>query len=245
MLAALATVIGGGIPLLHKELKEKHLSLLVAFSAGVLLSTGLNHMIIESFAEAGKLAMLFVSIGFIGLYAYEKVAMVHACREHDCEVHKFGPAAMVGMGFHSFLDGFAIAVSFEFERTLGMLVIGAVILHRLPTGISTACILLANNYKEGRAWRVLAVIAGLAIAGAFTGILIPLKETFYLSAFTGILIPLKETFYLSLAVGLSGGTFLYISTSDLLPMAHKNNQDYRVPGFFLIGFLSVLATSLF
>lgn len=214
--------------MLHRKLSEKQLTLLVAFSAGVLLSTSLNHMIIESFSATGRLAMLFVSIGFLVLYGYEKIAMVHACREHDCEVHHFGFASLIGIGFHSFLDGFAIAVSFEFQATLGVLVIGAVVLHRLPTGISIACILLSHGYDEARAWRALSLIAALAILGTIGG----------------LLIPANQSQLLSLAVGLSGGTFLYISTSDLLPMAHKNKQDYRVPLYFLTGFLCVLAASL-
>ncbi|MFQ5436038.1 MAG: ZIP family metal transporter [Anaerolineae bacterium] len=226
-LAAGATVIGGGIPLLRKQLNEKHLTLLVAFSAGVLLSTGLNHMVAGSYAAAGRWAMLAVSVGFILLYGYEKLAMIHACREQDCEVHHFGGAALVGMGFHSFLDGFAIAVSFEFEKTLGLLVILAVFLHRLPTGISLTSIMLANHYHKSKAWWRLILIAGLAVVGALSG----------------VLLPISQTFVLSLAVGLSGGSFLYISTSDLLPIAHENNRDYRVPLFFLLGFLGILATS--
>ncbi|MFQ5601745.1 MAG: ZIP family metal transporter [bacterium] len=227
ILAAGATIIGGGIPLLHKKFTEKHLTLLVAFSAGVLLSTGLNHMIVESFAEGGRWAMLTVSLGFVALYGYEKLAMVHACREHDCHVHHFGKSALFGLGFHSFLDGFAIAVSFEFEKTLGLLVIVAVILHRLPTGISTTSIMLSHDYHNSRAWLNLSLIAVLAVVGAFIG----------------VVIPLQQPFFLSLAVGLSGGTFLYISTSDLLPLAHENNQDYRVPICFLIGFLGILGAS--
>ena len=133
------------------------------------------------------------------------------------------------MGFHSCLDGFAIAVSFEFEKTLGLLVIAAVILHRLPTGVSMGVIMLSHQYQKAKAWLILTIIAVLAIVGAFIG----------------ILIPIDEPFFLSLAVGLSGGTFLYISTSDLLPAAHENNRDYKVPLFFLLGFLGVLATSFF
>ena len=213
--------------MLHKKLSDKQLSLLVAFSAGVLLSTGLNHMVAQSFAESGRWAMLSVSLGFVVLYGYEKMAMVHACREQNCQVHHFGGSALVGMGFHSFLDGFAIAVSFEFEKTLGVLVIVAVMLHRLPTGISMVVIMLSNKYNETKAWITLTTIAALAIVGALTG----------------TLIPVQENLILSLAVGLSGGTFLYISTSDLLPMAHENSQDYRVPIAFLVGFLGILTAS--
>ena len=73
----------------------------------------------------------------------------------------------------------------------------------------------------------LSIIAGLAVMGGVVG----------------VLVPLGEKFILSLAVGLSGGTFLYISTSDLLPMAHENNRDYRVPFCFLLGFVGILGAS--
>lgn len=228
LFAAGATVFGGSIPLLRKNLSEKHLTFLIAFSAGVLLSTGLNHMLVESFERSGQVAVFAVSLGFIFLYGYEKLAMVHACREQDCHVHSFGRAALFGIGFHSFLDGFAIAVSFELQKTLGLLVIGAVVLHRIPTGISLSAILLSHGFKSRRAWATLCAIAGLAIVGAVAG----------------MILPLSNMYVLSLAVGLASGTFLYISTSDLLPMAHENVQDYRVPIFFLIGFLGVLFTTL-
>ena len=229
ILAAGATVLGGGLPLVHKKISQKQLTLLVAFSAGVLLSTGLNHMVVESYTKAGRWSMLFVSLGFMILYGFEKMAMIHACREQHCDIHHFGHAALFGMGFHSFLDGFAIAVSFEFEKSLGLLVILAVILHRLPTGFSTSTIMLANNYNHTRSWWTLGIIGGLAVVGAICG----------------LLVPLEGEFYLSLAVGLSGGTFLYIATSDLLPLAHENYQDYRVPFFFLAGFLTILGASFF
>jgi zinc transporter ZupT len=228
-LAATATIAGGSVLLFQHRLSDRHLSLLVAFSGGVLLSTGINHMIVESFAEAGRWAVVGVSLGFVMLYGYEKISMVHACREKECHVHKFGAGALIGMGFHSFLDGFAIAVSLEFEPTLGILVIIAVILHRLPTGVSLAAILLSHNYENVRAWRTLVTISLLAIFGAAAG----------------TLIPVTANSVLGFAVGLSGGTFLYISTSDLLPMAHENNQDYQVPFFFLTGFLAILLMSLF
>ena len=220
-------MVGGAIPLLNRKLRDEHMTLLMAFSAGVLLSTGLNHMIVESYAEAGRWAMLAVSLGFLLLYGYEKLAMIHACRERDCEVHQLGVAALIGLGIHSLLDGFAVAVSFEFAQPLGSLVVVAVLVHRLPTGISIATILLANKYQKPRAWMTLSIIAGLAVMGGVVG----------------VLVPLGEKFILSLAVGLSGGTFLYISTSDLLPMAHESNRDYRVPFCFLFGFVGILGTS--
>ena len=102
--AAFATIVGGGVPLLHRRLSERHLTLLVAFSGGVLLSTGLNHMIAESFAETGRWAMLGVSMGFVILYGYEKISMVHACREKRIrsadQLRSYYPSRM-GRGYRS------------------------------------------------------------------------------------------------------------------------------------------------
>lgn len=226
-LAALFTILGGSIPLSRKSFEHETLTLLVAFSAGVLLSTGLNHMLPDSFSAAGRWAPVSVSAGFLLLYLSEKVTMIHACQEEECQAHEFGRFALLGIGFHSFLDGFAIAVSLAFGVSLGILVIVAVLLHRLPTGISIASVMLVNHYPLKRAWFGLILIGFLAIVGAFIGLILPVKDSATLPA----------------AVGLTAGTFVYISTSDLLPMAHQSTRDYRVPIAFLVGFLGMLGTS--
>jgi ZIP family zinc transporter/zinc and cadmium transporter len=229
-MAALFTLLGGAIPLAHRKISRNTLTILVALSAGMLLSTGLNHMIIESFEKIHAQAMLGVSLGFLLLYGIEKMTMVHACREEDCKFHHFGGAALLGIGFHSFLDGFAIAVSLKFGMALGTVVVLAVLLHRLPDGIAIATVMMANHYSLKKAWWLLTVVAGLAIAGTLFGIT---------TVFSGI----ESERYFSMAVALSAGTFIYIATSDLMPMAHENIRDYRVPIAFAVGFLGILITA--
>src|SRR3989304_10510843 len=98
LLAALFTVAGGGLPLLKKNLGPRGLSLLVAFSAGVLLSAGINHMIAESYEVIGKWSLLSVSLGFIIVYLLEKGSMIHSCREVGCEVHYIGGGVLFVLG---------------------------------------------------------------------------------------------------------------------------------------------------
>ena len=132
-LAAGATIIGGGIPLLRKKLSDKQLSLLVAFSA-VVLTAGMNHMVAESVAEAGRWAMLSVSIGFVVLYGYEKMAMVHACREHDCHVHSFG----LGVNFPLLNRIFFVE---------GRYTIGLVDINEHTTGLSSGTLNVLSDIK--------------------------------------------------------------------------------------------------
>ncbi len=223
-LAALFTFLGGSLPLLKKELKPKHLSWLIAFSAGILLSTGLNHMVAESIEKAGHEAMLAISTGFVFLFLIARFAMVHACGEEECETHTFGGIALAGISFHSFLDGFAIAVSMETSVSLGYIVVLGILMHRIPTGISIASIMLANHYKQEKAFIILFLIGLTAILGALFG----------------FLIPFESVRLLGIGVGFSAGVFIYIATADLLPMVHVKKGDYISPLSFVIGFLGIM-----
>lgn len=228
-LAAAFTIAGGSLPLARKQLGERGISLLVAFSAGVLLSAGLNDMLPESFNLANTGAVIGVSAGFMLLYLIEKVTMVHACREQGCKVHPFSFFALLGIGFHIMLDGFSIAVSGEARATLGLVVAFAVLAHSFPSGVSIASVMLSCGYKRSKAWWMLVLLSIQAIIGAVIGL-------FFAGA---------SDQALGFAIGLSAGTFLYISTSDLLPIAHETNwKDYSVPMFFTAGFGLMLATAL-
>lgn len=229
VLAASFTIAGGSLPLARKQLSERGISLLVAFSAGVLLSAGINDMFPESYRLAEGSAVIGVSVGFVLLYMIEKFTMVHACREQGCRVHPFGFFALVGIGFHTMLDGFSIAVSGQARASLGLVVAFAVLAHSFPSGVSIAGVMLSCGYKRIKAWWVLIVLALMAVVGAIVGLF-----------FSG-----ASDVVLGVGIGLSAGTFLYISTSDLLPVAHETNwHDYSVPLAFTAGFALMLGAAL-
>lgn len=223
LLAAASTVIGGSLPLIRSDLSERLRSLVVAFAAGVLLSVGLNELVPESFEAAGRGALVAASVGFIVLYLVERVTTIHVCRDKECDIHTFGNIALIGIGFHSMLDGFAIAVGFGVRPEVGLAVAGAVLVHRFPDGVSIAAVALANRYSRGRAWAVLVAIGLLALLGAALG----------------LAVGQVSLAVLGLGLGLSAGTFIYVATADLLPIAHRNFGDYGVPIAFLIGFAGI------
>ena len=76
---------------------------------------------------------------------------------------------------------------------------------------------------------MLVLLAMMAVVGAIVGL-------FFTDA--------SDT-ELGVGIGISAGTFLYISTSDLLPVAHAANwRDYGVPLSFAAGFGLRLAAAL-
>ncbi len=181
-------------------------------------------MVAESIEEAGSEAMLAISIGFVLIFLIARFAMVHACGEEECKTHAFGGVALAGISFHSFLDGFAIAVSMETSVSLGYIVVLGVLMHRLPTGISIATIMLANHYKKEKAFIILSLIGLTAVLGALFG----------------FLIPFESVRLLGIGVGFSAGVFIYIATADLLPMVHVKKGDYISPLSFVVGFLGIM-----
>lgn len=228
-LAAVSTLVAGAFPLLaSREFSARALSRLVALSAGILLSVGLLEMLPESFEIAGQSALVAVGIGFILLYLVEKITLIHVCRDQDCDVHAFSSTALIGIGFHSFVDGFAIAVSGQLNLALGLLVAVAVLVHRIPDGVSVAAVMLSHGYEKARTWLILILISVLALVGAVVGVLIPIS-------------PGNSLGVLGVVLALSAGTFIYVSTNDLLPEAHRQAQDYGVPVLFVVGFFGFFA----
>ena len=258
LIAAMATgftIAGGSLPLLKRDLPHRHLSWLVAFSAGIILSAGLLSMLGESIKllKDGQ-ALVWVVVGFLTLYLLERITIIHSCHDEDCEREAgtlvppdHAPSAMPGaalwgIGFHGMIDGFALAVSIESHNVaLTLMVAIGVLLHSFPTGISLAALMLYGGIKHASAWRILLAIASMAIVGAVIGLQIQNPAVL---GFLGQSWESRDAL-LGAALAFSAGNFIYIATGDLLPEAHRNRSDYGVPASVVAGFAVNIAAFLF
>lgn len=252
------TIAGGSLPLLKKDLPHRHLSWLVAFSAGIILSAGLLSMLGEAQELLqGGMALLWAGIGFLTLYLLERITIIHTCHDEECEweagtvAHQpasMSPAAAAGValwgiGFHGMIDGFALAISTESHNVaLTLMVALGVLLHSFPTGMSLAALMLFGGIEKDAAWRILALIASMAIVGAFVGLQLHSPWLLNLLGTPGLRPP---DGLLGGALAFSAGNFIYIATGDLLPEAHRNRSDYGVPISVVAGFGVNIAAFLF
>ena len=62
-----------------------------------------------------------------------------------------GLSALVGLSIHTFFDGVSIASGFLISIPLGLLIFFAVILHKIPEGVTVATIALASGQGKRRA----------------------------------------------------------------------------------------------
>ena len=171
----------------------------IAFASGVLLAVVFFDVLpeIDLAAHYG-----FLALGFFTFYVLEKLMMLHACGEAECEVHTIGPVAVVGMALDNVIDGVGIATGFLIDPLLGGMITLAVISHELPQGMASALIMREARWPRGR------IYATLGLAGA----LYPLG-----AALAGLL----PEGVLPAALAFIAGDFLYIGAGDLLPEAHR------------------------
>jgi zinc and cadmium transporter len=232
-IAGLSTILGIFLVHLNNEWVLKHSHFMNSFAAGLILGIAFFHLFPESI-ELSDNALLFIFIGFLLFYMLENFMVIHSVaelhfKEETNPQHSKGLVMFTGLFFHSLLDGIIIGVGFEIDPKVGILTALGVILHELPEGVTTFSILLGSINKST------AIKLSVAVALATpVGALISLTfiRTISESAI-GILL------------AMAGGSFLYISASDLIPETHKD-KGYKNAVSLLLGvfFLFIISKTL-
>ena len=229
ILAGLATIAGMFLVLKNESWARKNTIYLISFSAGVLLSVAFSHLIPEAL-DLNSNALLWLLFGFVFFYILEHLIIIHSCQEDDsCTVHPIDKIALLGMGFHSLMDGIIIGIGFEISNTLGLLTTLAVLLHKLPDGISMVSVLLHSDYSKTKARNSSLLVASMTPIGAILSFL------FLKNISTGIL---------GIFLAVAAGSFLYIASADLIPEIHKKSKILNIV-LLLIGIFIPILVSLY
>lgn len=206
LLAGGATILGIFLTLAREDFARKNSLYFISFAAGVLLSTAFLGLIPKS-QELTSAALLTVLVSFLIFYLIEQVFLLHSCKENEvCETHSLGLISILGIGFHSLIDGVIIAAGFGLSFSLGLLATLSVLFHEIPEGISSVSILLHSGYSRQK---TVIFSLGVALATPIGAIL----TYFFLQGIS------QEV--LGLLLAFAAGSFLYLSASDLIPEIHK------------------------
>ena len=172
--------------------------------------------------------IVWVLIGYFGLYVIENLFATHAHPSSAGDVHGhalvdswsghtavISPAAcwaaVAGLCIHAFLDGAAIVASFSIHPSTGALVFVAVLIHKVPEGSSLTSVLGAARQER----RVVGTAAVTALTTMLGGI----------AAWAIGLVKPSGAHYL---LALSAGTFLFIGASNLIPATQKGESKSLV-----------------
>jgi len=234
----LATVINGFVGLIGvltlwvsgKSL-SKILIILVAFSAGALLSGAFFHLMAESLEAMGAItAFAYLLTGFIAFFLIERFLHWRHCHEGKCDVHPFTQLVLIGDGIHNFIDGVVIAASFMISIAFGWITTLVIILHEIPQELGDFGVLVYGGFEKARALGFNFLAQLTCIIGGFVG--------FFL-----LYTPESIAFLLPFAAG----GFIYIASSDLIPELHKE-EDLKKSMlsfvFFIIGIVFLLGIKI-
>lgn len=211
LVAGLATFLAAQFVIRDKKISGKTMIYFVSFSAGVLFSLAFLHLLPEAVDLNPSYALYAVIGSFVAFYFLEQQIMMHSCAEEKCSHHHVdkskGLVGMWGIMLHSLIDGVLIGIGFEVNFTLGLITALAVLVHKIPDGLSVSTIMLHSGFTKRESSKGASFVALATPVGA---------------VFAYFLLREVPDEMIGLALGFSAGTFLYISASDLIPETHKN-----------------------
>ena len=192
----------------------------LAFGAGFMLSVAVLGVLPQVMAD-GTAAAGYVLAGYLAVHLAQHVFTPHF--HFGVETHRIsrsaGVSALVGLTLHTFFDGVAIASGFLVSDRLGLLLFLAVLLHKLPEGVTIASVTLAG----GGSRRSAVLAAGVLGAATILGVLL-----------TEQVGPLARH-----GLALSAGVTLYVAASNLVPEFQAKRGWLTALAFFggAVGFM--------
>ena len=218
--------------LIKKRYLESILIVLVAFSAGALMSGALFHMLAEALESMEAMtAFAYLLVGFVSFFFIERVLHWHHCHDGKCDVHPFSQLILIGDSIHNFIDGLIVAASFLVGLPFGILTTLLIIGHEIPQEIGNFGVLVYGGYKRNTALLYNFIVQLTAVAGGVIG-------------FFFLYTPESISFLLPFAAG----GFIYIASSDLIPELHKEENLKKSMisfAFFVIGIWFLLGIKIF
>jgi zinc transporter ZupT len=237
LVAAAAELLGGSLVVLRKQWPIKVQEYLLALSAGFILALVFLELIPEGLDAVGAAAPLYMLAGYAVLHFFEHtiVGHLHFGEEthRDVMVSKVASlSTFTGLCIHAFFDGFAISVGMQFNFGLGVLIFIAVLLHKIPEGLTIATVMLAAEHRRRTAFLASAAIGIATMLG--------IVSVFLLTDINASV--------MGWAFAFSAGIATYVGASDLIPeINHSHNRiiPFLVFAGMLLFYASKEAMELF
>jgi len=226
---------------IREKTLDRILFILVAFATGTILASALFDLIPESIHHleelnsggagiAENLVFVFIIFGFVIFFVIERFIYWFHGHAHEKEnklvcytglgegedfslsrssgVKSFALLNLIGDGLHNYLDGIIIMVAFLSGTRNGIIITLAVLFHEFPQEIGDFGILLYGGFSKKKALFFNFLSGMIALLGGLTA--------FFLSN----TIDMFNLFFLA----FSGGGFLYIASTELMPELIKEKD---------------------
>ncbi len=211
-IAALANIVGGYWLTSRRRISPGVLARFVGLGAGFMLAA----VFLEVIPAAVKLrpdhvsaSMGLILAGYLLLQFFEHTVVPHFHLGEETHADALLTsramiAAVSGLAMHTFFDGVVIAAGLLVDFRLGLLIFIAIMLHKIPDGVTVASIVLASGRSKRLAQYATLFVGATTLAGVVV-----------VAAIRGSV---------SFALPLSAGVTLYVAASDLIPEVNKEGR---------------------
>jgi zinc transporter ZupT len=148
------------------------------------------------------------------MHLFNRFLTAYVCDKPATVEYALGLVPLLGIGFHSFLDGVVYSISFSVSMFTGALVALGMVLHEFPEGIVTYTLLIRGGFSERSSFLLAFLAAGLTT---------PLGTLVSYPFVSRIDPPL-----LGLLLALSAGALIYVGATHLLPQAERERRRFSL-----------------
>ncbi len=209
--AALVTSIGIFVIRRFEAWGRKNTTYFSCFAAGVLISVSFLHIIPKSF-QMNEQAPLYLLGGYLALHFFNRFITAYVCDKNPESA--IGIIPMLGIGFHSFIDGVVYSITFSVSVFTGTLAAIGMVLHEFPEGIVTYIMLIRGGFTK-KLSMVLAFVAAALTTPLGTLLSFPLISQI-------------DKSFLGALLSLSAGALVYVGATHLLPQAEREKKQYSL-----------------
>lgn len=199
-----------------------------------MLAVSLAHILPEALEQTGLATYAFIA-GFIVIYMLEEFLTPHA-HDHSHGDHSHedphehydhvAVVSFVAIFLHTVFDGLGIRAGFSISQTVGYSILAGVAIHQIPVSLSLAAIFRESKFKIGAQVAFLLLFAFAAPLGY------GISDLLISSDSRPVLVGMVTAF--------AGGSLLYVSTADLLPVIHsQTKKKLATVAMFLIGVVAI------
>lgn len=211
--ALVVNTLGLVIVARKREWAERNSLWFAAFAVGVLITTSLGHLIPEALEHTSQ-ALIYVPIG-AGALALISYLISKSSTNPQSNPNTPGIASVIGIGFHSLMDGVAYSTTFYNDILSGVLTALGLVLHEIPEGIIAFTLLRAAGTSTGRAF-----IIAFLLTAATTPLGMTLSYPF---------MALLEGKLLGNILAVTAGGLIYVAFVHLLPrLKNKGSANHIV-----------------
>jgi len=212
-LAAVFTTLGIYTIRRFEDWAQLNSTYFISFAAGVLIAASFLHIIPKSFAMNAH-APSCLLLGFVTLHLINRFITAYVCGKDPNANYAIGLISLLGIGFHSFLDGIIYSITFTVGVFTGVLAGIGMVFHEFPEGIITYMLLRRSGFGEHKSLLL------AFLAGALSTPLGMLVSFPFVSQITQSI--------LGALLAFSAGALVFVGATHLLPQAEQEPKRYSL-----------------